>query len=88
MPQAYPNETQVYLPDFCAAGTLFIILLVAELKELTASEEGLARGVVLEARKEKAQSASDAISTISSGVHNRRPSSNGSSASSIRAVRS
>jgi two-component system sensor histidine kinase AlgZ len=26
-----PNETQVYLPDFCAAGTLFIILLVAEL---------------------------------------------------------
>ena len=31
MPQADPNETQVYLPDFCAAGTLFIILLVAEL---------------------------------------------------------
>jgi two-component system sensor histidine kinase AlgZ len=29
--QADPNETQVYLPDFCAAGTLFIILLVAEL---------------------------------------------------------
>jgi two-component system sensor histidine kinase AlgZ len=28
---ADPNETQVYLPDFCAAGTLFIILLVAEL---------------------------------------------------------
>ena len=26
-----PNETQVYLPDFCAAGTLFIVLLVAEL---------------------------------------------------------
>ena len=26
-----PNQTQVYLPDFCAAGTLFIILLVAEL---------------------------------------------------------
>jgi translation initiation factor IF-2 len=32
---------------------LDMILLVAELKELTASEEGLARGVVLEARKEK-----------------------------------
>ena len=31
MPQVDPNETQVYLPDFCAAGTLFIILLVAEL---------------------------------------------------------
>jgi two-component system sensor histidine kinase AlgZ len=31
LPQADPNETQVYLPDFCAAGTLFIILLVAEL---------------------------------------------------------
>jgi two-component system sensor histidine kinase AlgZ len=29
--QADPKETQVYLPDFCAAGTLFIILLVAEL---------------------------------------------------------
>ena len=26
-----PNDTQVYLPDFCAAGTLFIVLLVAEL---------------------------------------------------------
>ena len=25
------NETQVYLPDFCAAGALFIVLLVAEL---------------------------------------------------------
>ncbi len=25
------TETQVYLPDFCAAGTLFIVLLVAEL---------------------------------------------------------
>jgi len=25
------TETQVYLPDFCAAGTLFVILLVAEL---------------------------------------------------------
>ena len=32
---------------------LDMILLVAELKELTASEEGPARGVVLEARKEK-----------------------------------
>ena len=31
MRQADPKETQVYLPDFCAAGTLFIILLVAEL---------------------------------------------------------
>ena len=31
MSQADPNETQVYLPDFCAAGTVFIILLVAEL---------------------------------------------------------
>ena len=31
MRPADPNETQVYLPDFCAAGTLFIILLVAEL---------------------------------------------------------
>ncbi len=26
-----PNDTQVYLPDFCGAGALFIILLVAEL---------------------------------------------------------
>jgi len=25
------HDTQVYLPDFCAAGTLFVILLVAEL---------------------------------------------------------
>jgi two-component system sensor histidine kinase AlgZ len=25
------NDTQVYLPDFCGAGTLFIVLLVAEL---------------------------------------------------------
>ena len=31
MRESDPNETQVYLPDFCAAGTLFIILLVAEL---------------------------------------------------------
>ena len=31
MSQADPNETQGYLPDFCAAGTVFIILLVAEL---------------------------------------------------------
>ena len=31
MSQTDPNETQVYLPDFCAAGTVFIILLVAEL---------------------------------------------------------
>jgi two-component system sensor histidine kinase AlgZ len=26
-----PDDTQVYLPDFCAAGTLFVVLLVAEL---------------------------------------------------------
>jgi two-component system sensor histidine kinase AlgZ len=30
-PDSTANDTQVYLPDFCAAGTLFIILLVAEL---------------------------------------------------------
>ena len=29
--QSDATETQVYLPDFCAAGTLFVILLVAEL---------------------------------------------------------
>jgi two-component system sensor histidine kinase AlgZ len=29
--QADPHQSQVYLPDFCAAGTLFVILLVAEL---------------------------------------------------------
>ncbi len=31
MRESEANETQVYLPDFCAAGTLFITLLVAEL---------------------------------------------------------
>ena len=25
------SDSQVYLPDFCAAGTLFIVLLAAEL---------------------------------------------------------
>ncbi len=25
------DDTQAYLPDFCSAGTLFIVLLVAEL---------------------------------------------------------
>ena len=30
-PDSTTENTQVYLPDFCAAGTLFIILLVAEL---------------------------------------------------------
>jgi two-component system sensor histidine kinase AlgZ len=30
-PDPTASDTQVYLPDFCAAGTLFIILLVAEL---------------------------------------------------------
>jgi two-component system sensor histidine kinase AlgZ len=25
------NETQVYLPDFCAAGTVFVVVLIAEL---------------------------------------------------------
>lgn len=30
-PVSTSQETQVYLPDFCAAGTLFIVLLVAEL---------------------------------------------------------
>jgi two-component system sensor histidine kinase AlgZ len=30
-PDTNADGTQVYLPDFCAAGTLFIILLVAEL---------------------------------------------------------
>ena len=29
--ESISDDTQVYLPDFCAAGTLFIILLVAEL---------------------------------------------------------
>jgi two-component system sensor histidine kinase AlgZ len=30
-PDSTSEDTQVYLPDFCAAGTLFIVLLVAEL---------------------------------------------------------
>ena len=30
-PDSTNESTQVYLPDFCAAGTLFIVLLVAEL---------------------------------------------------------
>ncbi len=30
-PDPTGEDTQVYLPDFCAAGTLFIVLLVAEL---------------------------------------------------------
>lgn len=30
-PDSTSQDTQVYLPDFCAAGTLFIVLLVAEL---------------------------------------------------------
>ncbi len=30
-PEAHNDDTQVYLPDFCSAGTLFIVLLVAEL---------------------------------------------------------
>ena len=30
-PDSTAGNTQVYLPDFCAAGTLFVILLVAEL---------------------------------------------------------
>ena len=30
-PDSSREDTQVYLPDFCAAGTLFIVLLVAEL---------------------------------------------------------
>ncbi len=30
-PEAQNEDTQVYLPDFCSAGTLFIVLLVAEL---------------------------------------------------------
>jgi len=30
-PKPTPQDTQAYLPDFCAAGTLFIIVLVAEL---------------------------------------------------------
>ena len=30
-PDTNADDTQVYLPDFCSAGTLFIILLVAEL---------------------------------------------------------
>ncbi len=30
-PDSSSEDTQVYLPDFCAAGTLFIVLLVAEL---------------------------------------------------------
>ena len=29
--ESISDDTQVYLPDFCAAGTLFIVLLVAEL---------------------------------------------------------
>ncbi len=30
-PESRPQDSQAYLPDFCAAGTLFIVLLVAEL---------------------------------------------------------
>ena len=30
-PESSSEDTQVYLPDFCSAGTLFIVLLVAEL---------------------------------------------------------
>lgn len=30
-PDSTSHDTQVYLPDFCSAGTLFIVLLVAEL---------------------------------------------------------
>ena len=30
-PDSSSEDTQVYLPDFCSAGTLFIVLLVAEL---------------------------------------------------------
>ena len=30
-PDSSSEDTQVYLPDFCAAGTLFIVLLIAEL---------------------------------------------------------
>ncbi len=30
-PESKPQDTQAYLPDFCAASTLFIVLLVAEL---------------------------------------------------------
>ena len=30
-PHSTADNTQVYLPDFCAAGTLFVVLLVAEL---------------------------------------------------------
>ncbi len=30
-PDSSSEDTQVYLPDFCAAGTLFVVLLVAEL---------------------------------------------------------
>ena len=30
-PDTSSEDTQVYLPDFCAAGTLFIVLLLAEL---------------------------------------------------------
>jgi len=30
-PESRSQDTQAYLPDFCAAGTLFIVLLVAEL---------------------------------------------------------
>jgi two-component system sensor histidine kinase AlgZ len=30
-PESTKEDTQVYLPDFCAAGTLFIVLMVAEL---------------------------------------------------------
>ena len=30
-PDSNADNTQVYLPDFCAAGTLFVVLLVAEL---------------------------------------------------------
>jgi len=30
-PDSSSEDTQVYLPDFCAAGTLFIVLIIAEL---------------------------------------------------------
>ena len=30
-PDSSHDETQAYLPDYCAASTLFIVLLIAEL---------------------------------------------------------
>ena len=43
-PESTRQDTQAYLPDFCAAGTLFIILLVAELVAIALTLAALETG--------------------------------------------